>query len=74
MFGAEPDIDIKPSSLEPSCEKLSEPLSGDEPDFEELVEGKPLSKDIDTKPRSYKNLVSFLKLNRKIKILGKLIW
>ena len=29
---AEPDIDIKSSSLEPSCEKLSKPLSGAEID------------------------------------------
>jgi len=28
LFGDKPDIDIKPSSLEPSCEKLSELLSG----------------------------------------------
>jgi len=54
---AKPDIDIKSSSLEPSCEKLSEPLSGAEIDVdsssiekpcEELVKEKPLSRDIDT--------------------------
>jgi len=54
---AKPYIDIKSSSLEPSCEKLSEPLSGVELDVdsssiekycEELIEDKPLSKDIDT--------------------------
>jgi len=54
---AEPDIDIKSSSLDPSCEKLSEPLSGAEIDVdsssiekycEELVEEKPLSRHIDT--------------------------
>jgi len=54
---AEPDIDIKSSSLEPSCQKLSEPLYGAEIDVdsssiekscEELVEEKPLSRDIDT--------------------------
>jgi len=53
----EPDIDIKSSSLELSCENLSEPLSGAELDVdsssiekycEELIEDKPLSKDIDT--------------------------
>jgi len=54
---AEPNIDIKCSSLESSCEKLSEPLSKAEIDVdsssiekscEELVEEKPLSRDIDT--------------------------
>jgi len=54
---AEPDIDIKSSLLEPSCEKLNEPLSRAELDVdsssieqycEELVEDKPLSRDIDT--------------------------
>jgi len=57
LFRAEPDIGIKSSSLEPSCEKLSEPLSEAEIDVdsssiekscEELVEEKPLSRDIDT--------------------------
>jgi len=56
LSGAEPDIDIKYSPLEPSCEKFSESLSGAELDVdsssiekycEELVEDKPLSKDID---------------------------
>jgi len=57
LSGAEPDIDMKSSRLEPSCEKLSEPLSGTELDVdsssiekycEELVEDKPSSKDINT--------------------------
>jgi len=52
----EPNIDIKSSFLEPSCNKLSEPLSGAKIDVdsssiekscEDLVEEKPLSRDID---------------------------
>ena len=56
MSGAEPDIDIKSSPVESSCEKLNEPLSRAKLDVdsssiekycEDLVEDKPLSKDID---------------------------
>jgi len=61
-FGVDPDIDIKPSSLEPSCEKLSEPFSGAESDTnssftknlcEELPKDKYVPRvelDINTKP------------------------
>ena len=70
MSEAEPDIDIKPSSLEPSCEKLSEPLSGPELGIdinfsslekpsEELIEEQSLSRaklDIDINSSFIKNI------------------